>query len=126
MEIPEGFTKLDASVYLKDDVLIVTGVLAQGQEFSFVVKLADPGSAGGSSEDDPSTWGPPPQGFEWTGELRPPRKGEYFWSELRGDAVRAVEDETGVNRLGEKTGGRKILRPVEPPRPERTGLRLVK
>jgi hypothetical protein len=69
--------------------------------------------------------GLPPLGFEWTGEVRPPKKGEFFWSEIRGDVVEAIEDETGVNRFGQPTGGRRILRPVEPP-PAHRGLRLVK
>ena len=124
MEIPPGFTKLNASVFRKDDVMIISGVLDDGEEFSFAVKLATPEAL--DPENDPATWGPPPLGFEWTGEIRPPKKGEYFWSDIRGNVVRAREDETGVNRLGEPTGGRRILKAVEPPKPERTGLRLVK
>jgi hypothetical protein len=55
-------------------------------------------------------------------------KGEFFWSEIRGQVVRALQDETGVNHLGEATGGRRILRPVAAPSPPpgRPGLRLVK
>jgi sugar lactone lactonase YvrE len=61
------------------------------------------------------------------GRVRPPRKGEFFWSEIKGTVIRAIEDETGVNRLGEPTGGRKILRPVAPSeKPKRPRLRLVK
>jgi hypothetical protein len=124
MEIPPGFTKLNASVFRKDEVIIVSGVLDDGEEFSFAVKLAT--SEALDPEQDPATWGSPPIGFEWTGEVRPPKKGEFFWSEIRGDVVRAQEDETGVNRLGEPTGGRRILKAIEPTKPERTGLRLVK
>ena len=70
-------------------------------------------------------FGPPPGGFEWTGEIRPPKKGEYFWSERLGLVIQAREDETGVNRFGELTGGRPILRVIAPDPPHR-GLRLVK
>lgn len=123
MEIPPGFLKLNASVYRKDDVIIVSGALDDGEEFSFAVKLAT--SQALDPDLDPATWGPPPFGFEWTGEVRPPKKGEFFWSEIKGAVVRAQEDETGVNRLGEPTGGRRILKAIEPTKPERTGLRLV-
>jgi len=127
VEIPEGFEKLDAEVYRKGDELIVSGFLEKGVPFAFGVKLGNAADAPQPSEDGPEAWGPPPAGFEWTGEERPPKKGEWFWSDIRGDVVQAVMDETGVNQFGEPTGGRRILRPVEPPpAPKKPGLRLVK
>ena len=122
MEIPDGFEKLDAQVYRKGDELIVTGELEPGVPFAFGVKL---GATEAAAADGPESWGPPPDGFQWTGEERPPKKGEYFWSELKGQVVRAIMDETGVNQFGEPTGGRRILEPVAPP-PKGPGLRLVK
>jgi hypothetical protein len=122
VEIPDGFEQLDAQVYRKDDELIVTGFLEPGVPFAFAVKLAAT-----ETQSDVASWGPPPDGFEWTGEERPPKKGEYFWSEIRGEVVKAVMDETGVNQFGEPTGGRRILRPVAPPPgPKRPALRIVK
>lgn len=124
MDVPEGFDRLEADVWGKDDVVVVSGRFPDGREFSFVAKLGPPRPA----EEDPETWGPPPNGFEWTGEFRPPKKGEFFWSEIKGQVVRAIEDETGVNQFGEPTGGRRILRGVETPAPpsSRPALRLVK
>jgi hypothetical protein len=118
-QLPEGFEEVEATVCRRGEELIVFGTLEEGP-FVFHLKLA-------RKEEDP---GPPPPGFGWTGEERPPKKGEWFWSELRGRAIQAVKDETGVNQFGEPTGGRKILKPlgtsgraIPPPR---TGLRLVK
>lgn len=120
LEVPEGFEKIDATVYRKEGQLLVVGVL--DPEGPFAVGL----TLGPSTEE----LGPPPDGYEWTGEIRPPRKGELFWSELHGRIVEAVKDETGFNQFGEPTGGRKILRPrsapPEEPKPKRAHLRLVK
>lgn len=125
MEIPEGFDRLESEVWGKDDVLVVSGRFPDGREFSFVARLGPPRPADEvEGADEPEAWGPPPDGFEWTGEVRPPLKGEYFWSEIKGQVVRAIQDETGVNHLGEATGGRRILRPVAPP--PRPSFRLVK
>jgi len=127
VEIPEGFAKLEAAVYRKGNELIVTGLLEPGVPFAFAVKLGNAADAAAEPEDEVASWGAPPAGFEWTGEVRPPKKDEYFWSDIRGEVVRAVMDETGVNQFGEPTGGRRILRPVEPPPgPKRPSLRLVK
>ncbi len=115
MEIPEGFEKIEASVFRKGDELLIWGVLEPEGPFAIRIRI-------GPSEDD---LGPPPDGYEWTGEVRPPQKGEYFWSDFKARVVRAIEDETGFNRLGEPTGGRKILRPAPRP-PERPRLHLVK
>jgi len=115
LEIPEGFEKVEATVYRKGDELI----LVLPDEMAIGLKIVAP--------PQPEDFGPPPAGFEWTGEDRPPKKGELFWSDIRGRVVEAVEDETGVNQFGEPTGGRKILHPVaKPAKPERTRLRLVK
>ncbi len=107
VEPPEGFHEVPATVFRKDDqLLVVTG------EFVLAIRLHTDGS---SEVED---FGPAPAGFEWTGEVRPPRKGEWFWSDLRGQVVQAIKDETGVNQFGQPTGGRKILRPVQKrPRP---------
>ncbi len=115
VELPEGFEPIEAAVYRKDDVIVVVSPALPGP---VAVRItASPEEA----------WGPAPDGFEWTGEVRPPRKGEWFWSDLKGHAVEAIKDETGVNQFGEKTGGRKILRPLPPPeKPKRPSLRLVK
>lgn len=117
--LPEGFEKVEATVCRRGEELIVFGTLEEGP-FAFHLKLA-------RKEED---FGPPPPGFGWTGEERPPKKGEWFWSELRGRAIQAVKDETGVNQFGEATGGRRILKPLgtsgrAAPSP-RTSLRLVK
>lgn len=117
--LPEGFEKVEATVCRRGEELIVFGTLEEGP-FAFHLKLA-------RKEED---FGPPPPGFGWTGEERPPKKGEWFWSELRGRAIQAVKDETGVNQFGEPTGGRRILKPLgtsgrTAPSP-RTSLRLVK
>lgn len=127
MEIPDGFTKLDAAVYRKDDELIVAGELEPGVPFAFAVKLGNAADAGAtaSAEGDIASWGDPPTGFEWTGEVRPPKKDEYFWSDIRGEVVRAIMDESGVNQFGEPTGGRRILKPRDPA-PKKPSLRLVK
>lgn len=123
MDVPEGFERLESEVWGKDDVLVVAGRFPDGREFSFVARLGPPRP----SEEEVASWGPPPDGFEWTGEVRPPLKGEFFWSEIKGQVVRAIKDETGTNHLGEATGGRKILRAVEPPPASgRPSLRLVK
>lgn len=123
MEIPEGYEEVEARVFRKGDDLMVVGSLQPEGPFLFSLKLKAP------VED----FGPPPTGFEWTGEVRPPRKGEFFWSELRGRVIEAIEDETGLNRFGEPTGGRRILRvaadavkAIEPVKPKRPALRLVK
>jgi len=121
MDVPEGFDRLEADVWGKDDVLVVSGRFPDGREFSFVARLGPPQPA----EEDVASWGPPPDGYEWTGEVRPPKKGELFWSDIKGQVIRAVEDESGVNRFGEPTGGRRILRPLDQP-PPRPTLRLVK
>lgn len=115
MELPEGFERVEAEVYRKDDVLVVVSDALPGP---VAIRLpATPEEA----------WGPPPDGFEWTGEERPPRKGEWFWSEIRGQVVQAIKDETGTNQFGEPTGGRRILRPVPPPeKPERPRFRIVR
>jgi hypothetical protein len=125
VEIPDGFEKLDAAVYRKDDELIVAGELEPGVPFAFAVKLGNAPDAGTAAEGDVTTWGAPPPGFEWTGEVRPPKKDEYFWSDIRGEVVRAIMDESGVNQFGEPTGGRRILKPVDPA-PKKPSLRLVK
>ena len=118
IEIPEGFEKVDGQLYRKGDDLLLVADLADG---SIVVGFRVNRDAPAAEEE-----GPPPDGYEWTGEVRPPKKGEYFWSEIRGRVIQAVEDETGVNRLGEPTGGRRILRPAERKEPERPRFRLVK
>ncbi len=111
LEIPEGFDEVEARVFRRGDDFLV---LVDGMAFHIAVQ----------QREDP---GPPPHGFEWTGEVRPPRRGEYFWSDVRGRVVRAIKDETGVNQFGEPTGGRRILRPVDPPKASsRPALRLVK
>lgn len=119
-ELPEGFERVEATVCRRGEELLVFGSLEPEGPFVFHLRLAP------KAED----FGPPPAGFEWTGEERPPKKGEWFWSELRGRPVQAIKDETGVNQFGEPTGGRRILRPVGAsgrgaPAPKR-GLRLVK
>jgi len=114
VDVPDGYEKIDAQVFRKGDELLVVGTLEPEGPFAFSLKMAP-------AEPD---LGPPPAGFEWTGEVRPPKKDEWFWSDLKGQPVRAIEDETGVNRFGEPTGGRKILKPLA--RPERPKLRLVK
>ena len=118
MELPEGFEKVEAEVYRKDDVLIVVCEALPGP---IAIRLA---------AAPQEAWGPPPDGFEWTGEERPPRKGEWFWSEIKGHVVQSIKDETGTNQFGEPTGGRRILRPVEPPpppgKPERPRFRIVR
>jgi hypothetical protein len=105
-ELPEGFEKVEATVCRRGEELLVFGSL------------------------EPEDFGPPPPGFEWTGEERPPKKGEWFWSELRGRPIQAIKDESGVNQLGEATGGRRILRPAGSPGrgdpAAKRGLRLVK
>ena len=139
MEIPEGFEKVEATVCRKGDDLLVFGVLSPEGPFAFALKLGDGPAApeiaadaeaeAEAEADRPEAWGPPPDGFEWSGEVRPPRKGEYFWSEIKGRVVEAVQDETGFNRFGEPTGGRRILRPVKAsasPREERPRLRIVR
>lgn len=126
MEIPDGFEPIEANVYRKDDVLLI---VLPGLTSAISIRLV-------SIEE---AFGQPPPGFEWTGEVRPPLKGEYFWSDLKGTVVQAIKDETGMNQFGEPTGGRKILRPagqpaeapktltaVEKPKPVRSHLRLVK
>ncbi len=118
MEIPEGFTELDAKVFRKDDQLLV-----MTPDFVLAIKLQKPSGEAPEPEEEEDA-GPPPPGFEWTGEVRPPRKGEYFWSDLKGQVVKAVKDETGFNQFGQATGGRRILRPAG--KPERPALRLVK
>ncbi len=123
MDVPEGFERLETEVWGKDDVVVVSGRFPDGREFSFVARLGP----AHLPEEDPASWGPPPDGFVWTGEVRPPRKGEYFWSDIKGQVVQAIQDETGTNQFGEPTGGRRILEAVEPPpAPGRTALRLVK
>lgn len=119
-ELPEGFERVEATVCRRGDELLVFGALEPEGPFVFHLRLAA----------KPEDFGPPPAGFEWTGEERPPRKGEWFWSELRGRPVQAIKDETGVNQFGEPTGGRRILRPAGasgrgPAAPNR-GLRLVR
>jgi hypothetical protein len=114
-ELPEGFEKIEATVCRRGEELLVLGTLEPEGPFVFHLRLS-------RAQEDP---GPPPPGFEWTGEERPPKKGEWFWSELRGRPIQAIKDETGVNQLGEATGGRRILRPVGSTAPKR-GLRLVK
>ena len=137
MEIPEGFEKVDATVCRKGDDLLVFGILDPEGPFAFSLKLGDGPAAPEVAADAeveaeaerPEAWGLPPIGFEWTDEVRPPRKGEYFWSEIRGRVVEAVEDETGFNRFGEPTGGRRILRPSgapTAPREERPRFRIVR
>ena len=79
----------------------------------------------GSLSPETYPFDPPPAGFEWTGEVRPPKKGEFFWSEIRGDVVVAEGDETGVRFDGVPTGGRRILRRA-PASDRRLGLRAVK
>ncbi len=117
MEPPEGFEPIDAQVFKKgDDLLVVVPELS----LALTVRLA----TAPPEEEDP---GPPPPGYEWTGEVRPPKKGELFWSDLRGRVIEAIEDETGTNRFGEPTGGRRLLRPVAvPKRPARPAFRIVK
>jgi hypothetical protein len=110
MEIPDGFEEIDAKVYRSGDVVLV---VAESLPAPIAIQLA---TATEVFE--------PPDGFEWTGEVRPPKKGEWFWSDLKGTAVQAIMDETGVNQFGEPTGGRKILRPI--PKPERPRFRIVK
>ncbi len=110
---PEGFEEIDAKVYRKDDQLVVVA-----DDLVIAIQLRREGNS--EAED----FGPAPAGFEWTGEVRPPRKGEWFWSDLKGQAVQAIKDETGVNQFGQPTGGRKILRPLS--RPQRPSLHLVK
>ncbi len=124
--LPEGFEKVEAAVYRKGRELLVVGVLAPEGPFAFRVQLGEAPEAGEAPADapEPEDPGPPPDGYEWTGEVRPPRKGEYFWSEIRGRVVQAIKDETGVNQFGEPTGGRRILRPASAP--ARPRLRLVK
>ena len=119
-ELPDGFERIEATVCRRGEELLVFGTLDPEGPFVFHLKLE-------KKQEDP---GPPPPGFEWTGEERPPKKGEWFWSELRGRPIQAIKDETGVNQLGEATGGRRILRPVGSsgrgiPAAKR-GLRLVK
>ena len=141
MEIPDGFEKVEATVCRKGADILVFGILSPEGPFAFALKLGDGPAApevAGDAEaaegldaaaDGPEAWGPPPDGFEWTGDVRPPRKGEYFWSEIRGRVVEAMEDETGFNRFGEPTGGRRILSSLARPAParrERPGLRLVR
>ncbi len=121
MEIPEGFEKVEASVFRRGDELIIVGVLHPEGPFAIHVKVA---AEQQQEEEEEEDWGPPPDGYEWTGDVRPPRKGEYFWSEIRGRVVQAIKDESGFNQFGEPTGGRKILRPKA--RPNRPHLRLVK
>lgn len=121
VEVPEGYEKVDAGVFRKGDELLIVGVLVPEGPFAFGLKL---GKGAPVEENGPATWGPPPDGFEWTGEVRPPRKGEWFWSERHGRVVEAIMDETGVNQFGESTGGRRLLRPVPPPK--RPRLRLVR
>jgi hypothetical protein len=116
MDIPDGFEKVEAKVFRRGDELIVVGILDPEGPFAIHVKL--------SQQEAEEDFGPAPDGYEWTGEVRPPRKGEYFWSDIRGRVVQAVKDESGVNQFGESTGGRKILRPLA--RPMRPNLRLVK
>lgn len=116
MEIPEGFEKIEANVYRKEDELLIWGTLEPEGPFALRIRL-------GPSKED---FGPPPDGFEWTGEVRPPKKGEYFWSDFKGRAVCAIEDETGFNRLGEPTGGRKILRPVAAPEDPKRKFHIVR
>ncbi len=99
-EIPEGFAKVDAAVYRKGQELLVIGLLQPEGPFAISMRVGPP-------EEE---LGPPPAGYEWTGEVRPPRKGELFWSDLKGQVVAAIKDETGTNQFGEPTGGRKILR----------------
>lgn len=115
MDVPEGFEPIEATVYRKDDVLLVVAPSLPGP---IALRLT-------TTPDE--VWGPPPDGFEWTGEVRPPKKGEWFWSEIKGRPVEAIKDETGVNQLGEPTGGRRILRPIPPPaKPERPRFRIVR
>jgi len=116
VEIPEGFEKIEASVYRNGDELLIWGNLDPEGPFAIRIRL---GPA-------PGDLGPPPDGYEWTGEVRPPKKGEYFWSDFKGRVVRGIEDETGFNRLGEPTGGRKILRPVAPPEDPKKKFRIVR
>ncbi len=140
MEIPEGFVRVEATVCRKGDDLLVFGVLDPEGPFAFSLKLGDgpaapeiasdgeveaeaKAGAEGEGPGGPESWGPAPEGFEWTGEVRPPLKGEYFWSEIRGRVVEAVQDETGFNRFGEPTGGRRILRPVAAPATTPPGAR---
>lgn len=119
MELPDGFEEVEAKVYKRgDQLLVVTGEVAVVLELRTHEATELP-----EVEEDP---GPPPPGFEWTGENRPPFKGEYFWSDIKGRVVQAINDETGVNQFGEPTGGRKILRPVPPPPLSRPRLRLVR
>src|SRR5437870_2850625 len=99
IEIPDGFEKVDGTLYRKGDDLLLVADLSDG---SIVV-----GFRVNREAEPKEDFGPPPGGCEWTGEVRPPKKGEYFWSEIRGRVIQAVEDETGVNRLGEPTGGRR-------------------
>ena len=118
-EVPEGFERVEAEVFRRGDELLVLGTLEPEGPFAFHLRLAR----------KPEDFGPAPAGFEWTGEERPPKKGEWFWSELRGRPVQAIKDESGVNQFGEPTGGRRILRPVgtggRAPG-EKRGLRLVR
>lgn len=116
MEIPDGFEKVEAKVFRRGEELIVVGILDPEGPFAIHVKL--------TQKEEPEDFGPPPDGYEWTGEVRPPRKGECFWSDIRGRVVQAIKDESGTNQFGESTGGRKILRPLA--RPARPSLRLVK
>lgn len=113
---PDGFEEIPGRVFRRNDELLV---VVEGVAFHVRV----PPSA--------EAFGPPPPGFEWTGEVRPPKRGEWFWSELRGQPIEAIKDETGVNQFGEPTGGRKILRPVGGPappaaKPARSNFRLIK
>ena len=79
-ELPEGFEKVEATVCRRGEELLVFGSLEPEGPFVFHLRLAR------KVED----FGPPPPGFEWTGEERPPKKGEWFWSELRGRPIQAI------------------------------------
>ncbi len=126
IEIPEGFEKVDGTLYRKGDDLLLVAELPDGA-IAVGFRINREEAEGVEDEVPKEELGPPPTGYEWTGEVRPPKKGEYFWSELRGRVIQAIEDETGVNRFGESTGGRRILRPAAPPaEPERPKLRLIK
>ena len=119
-ELPDGYERVEATVCRRGGELLVFGTLEPEGPFVFRLQLAK----------KPERFGPPPPGFEWTGEERPPKKGEWFWSELRGRAVQAIKDETGVTQFGEPTGGRRLLRPAgpagRPTPPPKHGLRLVR
>jgi hypothetical protein len=116
MEIPDGFQEIEAKVFRKDDELLIWGNLDPEGPFAIRIRIGPP----------QEQLGPPPPGYEWTGEVRPPKKGELFWSDFKGRVISAIEDETGFNRLGEPTGGRKLLRPVAPPPDPKKKFRIVR